>query len=266
MYGSILGDIAGSRYEFSKPKHFHPRRVELFSDKCFYTDDTVMTIATKYAVYNRVPYASAYVKFGRKYPLAGYGNLFKNWLYECPHTAYNSYGNGSAMRVSFLGRHFQTLERVREEARKSAMCTHNHPEGIKGAQATAVCVYLCRMGASKREIKRYMEKNFGYALGRPLLLRRPGSRFDVTCQVSVPLAIRCFLESDSWEDCIRKVFSILCDTDTVSCIAGGFADAFYGGTGFDEDALLRRYLIGRHADGAPDRFLYEWAAMPMEEE
>ena len=141
MYGSILGDIAGSRFEFSRPDGFDSKQETLFANSCFYTDDTVMTVATKYAILKKVPYAKAYGLFGRKYPTAGYGTMFKQWLDSHSERGYFSYGNGGAMRVSFVGEYFDTLERVKEEAEKSANCTHNHPEGIKGAVATAVCVF-----------------------------------------------------------------------------------------------------------------------------
>lgn len=262
MYGAILGDIAGSRFEFSKPDSFRHQDVELFAKGCFYTDDTVMTVATKYAIKKGVPYAKAYGLFGKKYPKVGYGTMFKRWLDTCSEKGYNSFGNGAAMRVSYIGHHFQTLEEVEKEAGKSAICTHNHPEGVKGAVVTAGCIFLARNGYSKKEIRRYASRNFGYSLRKPLFLRRPFSKFDISCQGSIPLALVCFLESESWESCIRNVFSVKCDTDTIGCIAGGIADAFYGGTGFDEEALLRRYLIKPNEYGRLDTFLYDWAKMP----
>lgn len=262
MYGAILGDIAGSRFEFSKPAGFHPRKVDLFANSCFYTDDTVMTIATKYAIKKGIPYAKAYGLFGRKYPKVGYGTMFKQWLDSCSEKGYNSFGNGAAMRVSYIGRHFRTLEEVEKEAGKSAACTHNHPEGIKGAVAAAGCTFLAYTGCSKKEIRDYASDTFGYDLRKPLFLRRPFSKFDITCQGSLPLALVCFLESHDWESCIRNVFSIKCDTDTIGCIAGGIAEAYYGKTGFDNDALLRRYLIKPNDYGRLDTFLYDWAKMP----
>lgn len=262
MYGAILGDIAGSRFEFSKPDGFHYQKVDLFANSCFYTDDTVMTIATKYAIIKGISYARAYNIFGKKYPKVGYGTMFKQWLDNGSQKGYNSYGNGSAMRVSFIGRHFKTLEQVEKEAGKSAICTHNHPEGIRGAVAAAGCTFLAANGYSKKEIRLYASKQCGYDLHKPLFMRRPFSKFDISCQGSLPLALVCFLESKSWEECIRNVFSITCDTDTIGCIAGGIADAFYGGTGFDEDKLLRRYLVKPDAYGRLDTFLYDWAKMP----
>ena len=262
MYGAILGDIAGSRFEFSKPAGFHPRKVDLFANGCFYTDDTVMTIATKYAIKKGISYAKAYGLFGRKYPKVGYGTMFKQWLDSCSEKGYNSFGNGAAMRVSYIGRHFRTLEEVEKEAGKSAACTHNHPEGIKGAVAAAGCTFLAYTGCSKKEIRDYASDTFGYDLRKPLFLRRPFSKFDNTCQGSLPLALVCSLERHDWESCIRNVFSVKCDTDTIGCIAGGIAEAYYGKTGFDNDALLRRYLIKPNDYGRLDTFLYDWAKMP----
>ncbi len=259
MYGAILGDIAGSRFEFSRPQGFDWRTVELFGGMSTYTDDTVLTVATKYAVLEGLPYAKAYGLFGRKYAHVGYGNMFLQWLSAHSEKGYGSYGNGSAMRVSFIGRHFDTLEQVESEARESSLCTHNHPEGVRAAVATAGAVFLARTGASKKEIASYLHKKHGYTVNKPLSLYRPFGKFDVTAMGTMPLAIRCFLESENWESCIRNVFSVRCDTDTVSCIAGGIADAFYGGTGLDEDALLRRFLIKPNSYGVFDTFLYDWA-------
>ena len=260
LYGSILGDIAGSRFEFTKPQGFQAKTVKLFEDDCFFTDDTVMSIATKYAVCKPTDYAKAYGTFGRKYPGAGYGTLFQQWLKTRSSRPYNSFGNGSAMRVAYIGEHFRTLERVQEEAQKSAMCTHNHPEGVKGAVAIAGSVFLAKNGASKTEIKKYVE-SFGYSLRKHLFLLRKFSKFDITCQGTVPVAMTCFLESDSWEECIRNVLSITCDSDTVACIAGGVAEAYFGTTGYNEKQLLEKYLIRKSDIGTADTFLYDWATL-----
>lgn len=259
MYGAILGDIAGSRFEFTRPSDFNWRTVELFGGMSTFTDDTVLTVATKYAVLEGVSYAKAYGLFGRRYSRVGYGNMFLTWLYNHSEVGYGSFGNGSAMRVSFLGQHFDTLETVEREAEQSSLCTHNHPEGVKAAKATAAAVFLARTGASKKEIAGYLHKTYRYPVKKPLSLYRPFGKFDVTAMGTMPLAIRCFLESEDWESCIRNVFSVKCDTDTVACIAGGIADAFYGGTGLDEDALLRRFLIKPNEQGVFDTFLYDWA-------
>ena len=265
MYGAILGDIAGSRFEFTRPTDFNWRTVELFSGLCTFTDDTVLTVATKYAVLTGLPYAKAYGDFGRRYAKVGYGNMFLKWLRDRSQKGYQSYGNGSAMRVSYIGQYFPTLEEVEREAKLSSLCTHDHVEGVKAAQATAGAVFLARTGASKREIARYVHRQYGYPVKRPLSFYRPFGKFDVTAKGTMPLAIRCFLESEDWESCIRNVFSVVCDTDTVACIAGGIADAFYGGTGFDEEALLRRFLVKPNERGEFDTYLFEWATKRPED-
>lgn len=263
MYGAILGDIAGSRFEFSKPKGFNYKTVPLFDSLCRYTDDTVLTVATKYAVLTGRPYHKAYGEFGRRYPKAGYGNMFRRWMMNHSSVPYNSFGNGSAMRVSFIGEYFGSLEEVEREAERSSVCTHNHKDGICAAKATAGAIYLARQGDSKESIRKYL-KRYGYTVSKPLFLYQPFSKFDATAQGSMPIAIRCFLESDNWESCIRNVFRLNCDTDTVACIAGGIADCFYGGTGFPEEELIKRYLVLPDEHGKFDKFLYQWAVKPYE--
>ena len=266
MHGAILGDIAGSAFEFTRPEGFDPWHVPLFSGASRFTDDTVLTLATKYAVLEGVPYARAYGTFGRRYIRVGYGNMFLKWLNDHSERGYYSFGNGSAMRVSYIGRHFGTLEEVEAQAEVSSVCTHDHPEGIKAAKATAAAVYLARTGASKDEMADYLHRTYGYTVKKPLWAYRPGAKFDVTAMGTMPLAIRCFLESEDWESCIRNVFSVRCDTDTVGCIAGGIADAYYGGTGLDEQALLRRFLVKPDEFGKFDTFLYDWAMKEPGEE
>ena len=262
MYGALLGDITGSRYEFSRPPHFDPRAVPLFDGNCRFTDDTVMSVAVKYALLTGTPYAKAFHLFGKRYPKAGYGIMFKEWLETGSERGYNSYGNGGAMRAGFIGHWAPDLKTAEEEAARSAECTHNHPEGIKAAKCTAGATFLALHGASKNEIMRYAA-SFGYAIHKPLALYRPFGKFDVTAQGTMPLVLRCFYESTDWESCIRNVFSVKCDTDTVCCIAGGIADAFYGGTGQAEEKLLRRFLVQPDRFGRFDHFLYEWAVKPM---
>lgn len=264
MYGAILGDIAGSRFEFSKPEGFNSKTVDMFTGSARFTDDTVLTIATKYAVLTGTEYHRAYSLFGRRYQKAGYGNMFLRWLNRHSQVGYGSFGNGSAMRVSFIGDYFPTLEKVEEEAEKSSMCTHNHPEGVRAAKATAAAVFLAKNGSSKREISQYMRKEYGYTVSKPLALYRPFSKFDPTAKVTMPLAIRCFLESDNWESCVRNVLSVNCDTDTVACIAGGIAEGFYGETGFDDAKLLERYLVRPDDYGRFDTYLHEWATKEYE--
>ena len=261
MTGAILGDIAGSQFEFSKPSGFNYKKVELFGNNCFFTDDTVLTIATKYALLNDISYAKAYGKFGRMYRGVGYGTMFQRWLDGHAETGYGSFGNGAAMRVSYIAYHFDTLEKVEEEAKNSAMCTHNHIEGLKAAVATAGLIYLALHGERKKDLKKYFNKEFECPVHKPLWAYRPKAKFDATAEGTMPLAFRCFMESEDWESCIRNVFSVKCDTDTVACIAGGIAGAYYKRTVENEKDLLKRYLIkpDKRKVGEFDRFLYDWA-------
>ena len=247
IIGAILGDIAGSQYEFHKPPWLNPDTCELFSNKCEFTDDTVMTLAAKSAILNKETFADSYRKFGRKYPNMGYGWKFENWLKSKGMKAYNSVGNGSAMRCSFIGEYFDTEAEVTEWATKSAECTHNHLEGIKGAVTTAMCVYMARTGATKKEILDYASCQYPvgdylYGAARPIEDYRKMYQWNEVCQGSVPVAIRCFIESEDYESFLRKVFSLKCDMDTLCAIGGGIAEEFYHGTGFDADELLKRYL------------------------
>ena len=236
MYGAILGDIIGSPFEFdrgNKTKEF-----DLFTKGCDFTDDSVMTIAVGEALL--AVGAEATVKkieeavvtnmqdWGKRYPYAGYGGRFRYWLRESNPKPYGSYGNGSAMRVSAAGWLYDSLERTREVARATANVTHNHPEGIKGAEATASAIYMARNSSSKEEIKEYIEREFHYNLDRTLDEIRPGYHMDETCQRTVPEAIIAFLESQDFEDAIRNAVSLGGDTDTLGAITGSIAEAFYG--------------------------------------
>ena len=178
-------------------------KCELFTKYNMFTDDTVMTLATKYAIDNGIEYKDAYQLFGKKYPDAGYGTMFNQWLHSADPQPYHSFGNGSAMRCSYIGERYNKEETVMEQAKKSAECTHNHPEGIKGAVTTAVCIYMARTGASKEEIMKYAAKQYpktetNFCPEYKLDTYRNRYHFNETCQGSVPVAIRCFLES---EDC-----------------------------------------------------------------
>jgi ADP-ribosyl-[dinitrogen reductase] hydrolase len=228
MIGAICGDIVGSRFEFSKLRKNKSEHFDLFTDGCEFTDDTVMTIATADAILNNMSFQDAYLKWGNKYPNLSYGSNFKSWLLSSDPRPYNSYGNGSAMRVGPIGWLYDDLESVMQKADESAQCTHNHDEGLKGAVSVAVCIYLARHQTPKKIIKEFVESFFGYDLSRKLSDIRPNYRFDVTCPGSVPESIICFLESDGFEDSIRKAVSLGGDTDTQACIAGSIAEAFYG--------------------------------------
>ncbi len=225
MLGAITGDIAGSLYEFNNIK---TTIFPLITGQSFFTDDTVLTIATADCILNTGSYSEYYKNYYRKYPGRSYGGNFSIWGRSDNLSPYNSYGNGSAMRVSPIGFIFSTIEETLAEAERSAAATHNHPEGIKGAQAVAACVFLARQGSKKKEIKEYIISRFNYDLSDTLESIRPGYSFDETCQGSVPQAITAFLESSDLEDAIRKAISIGGDSDTIACIAGGIAEAYYG--------------------------------------
>lgn len=236
MYGAILGDIIGSPYEFdrgNKSKEF-----PLFTGDSTYTDDTVMTIAVAEALLDagsdageetlRKKVVSAMQKYGKAYPHAGYGARFSCWLESLDPQPYESYGNGSAMRVSSVAWLYDDLETIRDMARLSAEVTHNHPEGIKGAEATASAIFLARVGSTKQEIKAYIMQEFGYDLSRTCDEIRPTYHHVESCQETVPEAITAFLEGESFEDVIRTAVSIGGDCDTLAAIAGSMAEGFYG--------------------------------------
>ncbi|NOQ37032.1 MAG: ADP-ribosylglycohydrolase family protein [Methylococcaceae bacterium] len=223
MLGAISGDIIGSIYEWNPIKITD---FVLFGNKCDYTDDTVLTVAIAYSILENVDYAVALKRFGNNYT-AGYGSNFYNWLQSPSYEPYNSWGNGSAMRVSPVGFAFDSVETVLEQAKKSAEVTHNHPEGIKGAQAVALAIYLARTGADKEVIKKEISNRFDYNLERSLEEIRPSYVFEVSCQKSVPESIIAFLESNNFEESIRNAISLGGDSDTMACIAGSIAEAFY---------------------------------------
>ena len=234
MYGAILGDIIGSPYEFdcgNKTKVF-----PLFVKNSVFTDDTVMTVAVAEAFLDapdddaeiRCRLIKAMQRYGKLYPRAGYGLRFKRWLDEKNPQPYNSWGNGSAMRVSAVAWLYNDLETVRRMARLSAEVTHNHSEGIKGAEATASAIYLARTGKTKAEIKAYIEGKFHYDLSRTCDEIRPGYHHVESCQETVPEAITAFLEGESFVDVIRTAVSLGGDCDTLTAIAGSIAEGFYG--------------------------------------
>jgi len=224
MIGAIVGDVVGSSYELHYTKSYN---FDLFTPQSTPTDDTVLTIAVADCILNGKDYTETFKKYGREYPLAGYGSMFLKWLGGNNNAPYNSYGNGSAMRVSPIGFAFSSLEEVLKEAEKSAAVTHNHPEGIKGAQAVASAIFLARTGASKDKIREYIEAAFGYNLHKTIEEIRPYYSFDETCQGSVPQAIIAFLESKNYEDAVRKAVSLGGDSDTLGCMTGGIAQAYY---------------------------------------
>ena len=224
IIGAIAGDIIGSVYEWNSIKTTDFR---LFSPGSTFTDDSVLTLATMDAILNKGNYAETYQAFGRRYPDKGYGHLFRGWIQSKKPKPYNSWGNGSAMRVSPVGWYGTTLDEVMDEAKRSAEVTHNHPEGIKGAQATAAAIHLALLGKSKSDIKNFITDSFGYNLERKIDDIRPGYKFDSSCQGSVPEAITAFLESTDFEHAIRLAVSLGGDSDTIACITGGIAETYY---------------------------------------
>ena len=254
MLGAIAGDIIGSVYEHHnvKRKDFH-----LLSPDAFFTDDTVLTVALADALLTKTPYVDKLKQFYRSYPNAGFGGYFIRWAGSSDTQPYNSFGNGAAMRVSPVAYAFENLSSVLLEAERSSAVTHNHPEGIKGAQATAVAIFLARKNTGRQEIKAYIETNFGYELDDRLDDIRITYEYNETCQGSVPQAIIAFLESDSYEDAIRNAISIGGDSDTLACITGGIAAAFYGGI----PETIARFALGKLDDalsGIVKNFEQRW--------
>lgn len=227
MLGAIAGDIIGSPFE-GWGRQIKKTEFELFSEASQFTDDTVLTVAVADAILSGEDYAATLKRYGQKYPFAGYGGSFFGWIHAASSEPYNSWGNGSAMRVSPVGWAFEGVDEVLTEAEQSAAVTHNHPEGIKGAQATALAVLLARSGTGKDEIKREISDRFIYDLDRALEDIRPTYTFDVSCQGSVPESLIAFLESEDFESAVRNAVSLGGDSDTMACIAGAVAEAFYG--------------------------------------
>ena len=258
MYGALLGDMIGAPYEFdggNKSKEF-----PLFCENSRFTDDSVMTIAVAEALLDsrfldddsiRAALIKSMRKWGKKYPDAGYGRKFLCWLREKNPKPYGSCGNGSAMRVSAAGWLFDTLEETREKARLTAEVTHDHPEGIKGAEATSSAIFLARTGRSKGEIRDYIVQEFGYDLSRTCDQIRPSYYHNESCQKTAPEAITAFLEGTDFEDVIRTAVSLGGDCDTLTCIAGSIAEAFYGVPAILKAECKRRlpedmaYILGR---------------------
>jgi len=225
MLGAIAGDIIGSVYEGIPIKRTD---FKLLNQWCTFTDDTVLTIATADCILHKKDFAVTYREYCKRYPNAAYGGYFIRWAFTPGAGPYNSLGNGSAMRVSPIGFAYKTLDEVLKQAKESAQVTHNHLEGIKGAQAVASAIFLARTGKKKEEIEEFIEKKFSYNLGDRIEDIQRWYSFDPTCPGSVPQAIIAFLESENYEDAIRKAISLGGDSDTLACMAGGIAEAYYG--------------------------------------
>lgn len=225
MLGAIVGDIIGSVRENFRIKR---KDFELFTPLSFYTDDTVLTVAVAEALLQGKDYGETIKSYARRHPFRGYGPKFTLWMLSPSSKPYNSLGNGSAMRVSPVAHAFDNESDVLAQAKKSAECTHNHPEGIKGAQATALAIFLSRQGADKETIRKEVSARFNYNLDRSVDDIRPDYRINLTCPGSVPEAIIAFLDSTDFEDAIRNAVSLGGDSDTQAAIAGAIAEAFYG--------------------------------------
>ena len=229
IIGAIAGDVIGSAYEFNPTRDY---TFELFTPKSTFTDDTVLTMANAiWLLEDEKHRPETLVKIMldlcRRYPDRGYGGRFAQWIRKTDPQPYNSFGNGSAMRVSPIGYYAQTLDEALELARISAEVTHNHPEGVKGAQATAAAIFLVRQGENKWDLREYVEKTFGYDLSRKLDEIRPTFTFDETCQRTVPEAITCYLEGKDYEDVVRLAVALAGDADTLAAIAGSIASAVW---------------------------------------
>jgi len=244
MLGAIAGDTIGSPYEFAPYKNMD---FPLFCPHSKFTDDTVLTIAIADVLLHDLNLIDTLKKYSRNYPDAGYGRSYQRWVFSDSREPYNSWGNGSAMRTSPIGFFYNKESDVLNAARICAQVTHNHPEGVRGAQATSLCIFLARHRVSKIDIRKEITKWFNYDLSKTINEIRPDYFFDVSCQGSVPQSIIAFLDSDNYEDAVRKAVSLGGDADTIACITGGIAEAFYGPIPKDIALKTRKRL--------PDEFL-----------
>ncbi len=239
MIGAIAGDIIGSIYERRPIKN---KDFPLFDDRCRFTDDSVLTVGIADAILSGKTYLQSLWEIGRRYPRAGYGGSFIRWLQSNDPQPYNSWGNGSAMRVSPVGFAFESEDDVLRHARMTAEVSHSHPEGIKGAQAAALAILLAKTGSGKDVIRSRIAEQFGYDMNLSVDEIRPDYTFDISCQGTVPEAIIAFLDSETYEDAIRNAISLGGDSDTLACITGGIAEAYYGGVGEVIEKEVRKRL------------------------
>lgn len=226
MLGALTGDIIGSIYEWNNTKRTD---FPLFQEHCRFTDDSVLTVALAESILTGEPYGPVMKRYCRRYPDAGYGKSFLRWAQSDDPAPYHSWGNGAAMRTSPVGWAFDSMEEVLLKAEEYCVVTHDHPEGVKGAQATAAAVFLGRTGATKEEIRSFVAERFSYDLSRSCDEIRPGYTFDVSCQGTVPQALSAFLDSTDFESAVRLAVSLGGDSDTLAAITGGIAQAHYGG-------------------------------------
>lgn len=264
MIGAIIGDIAGSIYEF---RNIKTKEFPLISPGSNYTDDSLMTIAVASALMHAVDHGVGFRaelvvamrRIASRYPcpMGGYGGRFRKWLISSDPNPYGSFGNGSAMRVSPCGEIARSMDMALELAKQSAEVTHNHPEGIKGAQAVAGAIYLAHSGESKAGIRSYIEQNF-YRLDKTIDEIRPRYAFDETCQGTVPQAITAFLESESFEDAVRTAVSLGGDCDTLTDIACAIAWPFYARNGIDKTMVMLRERVLSLLDDELREIVIEW--------
>ena len=246
LIGAIIGDIIGSQYEFPsiRPDDLDWEHCELFSDKCEFTDDTVMSIATKYAFDHNYNFAEVYKLFGKRYPDVGYGDMFFKWLNN-EIGSYQSYGNGAAMRISYIGDKISGQNEICDFVLNAIKDTHNTPSAIRGATTVASVISMANNHYTKADIFNFVKhiyKGCLYTGEETMETLRQTYYWNETSDGTVPVAIRCFLESINYESCIRNCLSLPCDMDTMCCIAGGIAESYYGTTGFDNKAILKKYL------------------------
>lgn len=251
MIGAIAGDIIGSIYERSNIK---TKVFPLFSPKCTFTDDTVLSVALADSILTGTTYTENLKRYFRLYPHRGYGASFYDWANTDNPAPYNSYGNGAAMRISAVGFAYDDIDTVLQKAKEFTEITHNHPEGIKGAQAAAAAVFLAVHGATKTAIRDFIESRFQYDLSRHIDEIRPHYHFDISCQGTVPEAIRAFFDSTDFEDAIRNAVSLGGDSDTLACITGGIAQAFYGSVPLEIESRVYE-ILDEHLGGILKEFM-----------
>ena len=247
--GAVLGDILGAQYEFSRPYFLDWEKVPLIATShAGFTDDTVMTLAVKKALLEEKDLVQTMVSVGRRYPYCGYGSRFYSWIHTDDHAPYSSWGNGSAMRVSFVGEYYDDYEEMQRKAAETAAVSHNHPEGIKGAVVTAACIWMAKHGKTKQDIydyvlAQYPADHYPYSIDHSLAELRTYYQWTEKCSDTVAPAMRCFIESTDYESFIRNIYSLRCDSDTFGAVAGGVAEEYYHGFGnIDADSILREYL------------------------
>lgn len=249
ILGAVLGDILGAQYEFDRPKDLDWKNVPLLGENIIgFTDDSVMALAIKKALDENLDLVETMVDVGRHYPFCGFGGNFFHWILGEDHRPYNSWGNGSAMRVAYVGEFYEDYDLMQEVATKMAAVSHDHPEGIKGAVVTATCIWMAKHGKSKDDIYDYVlaeypSESYPFSIDKDMEYLRENYIWTEKCSDTVPAAMRCFYESIDYESFMRNIFSLDCDSDTFGAIAGGVAEEFYHGFGeLDAEGIVKKYL------------------------